>query len=223
MKSVSLTHITAVSGMHISIILSAILTLMAFLGFKKIMQVLVAGIGLIIFMNFVGFSPSVWRAGVMGSIMLLSILFGRKKSSLRALGIAMIILIVQNPFITREFGFALSVVATFSIIAISPKITKFLSVYIPQNIASTISICISAQILCSPIIILFSGQVSIIGIFTNILLVPIIPFILIFGIMYCITTFAPFLYIAGFLCTVVVKAVDYLSSEPFSHLQTNSA
>jgi competence protein ComEC len=105
-------------------------------------------------------SPSVLRAAVMGSVALLGLLLGRRTSALPALSVAVIGLVVVDPFLARSIGFVLSVVATAGLVTIAPGWTRRLEHRVPHPVAVAVAVPAAAQVACTPVLLLAFGQLT---------------------------------------------------------------
>ncbi|MBS6618895.1 MAG: ComEC/Rec2 family competence protein [Varibaculum cambriense] len=114
LKTAGIVHITCVSGMHISVLLSLVALLSA--GLKRRWRLL-AGAGLLVgYCLLLGPSPSLLRAAVMGMVSLLALASGKEPYSFSALEIAIIGLLIFEPGFGSDTGFLLSVSATAAIV-----------------------------------------------------------------------------------------------------------
>ncbi len=113
-------HIVALSGMNISIITTLVATLLLRFISRRLTSLLTIII-IIGFILFVGPSPSVIRAGIMGSIGLLAVVFGRQLWSLLSLALAVGIMLLLHPLWLGDRSFHLSVLATTGIILFGGK------------------------------------------------------------------------------------------------------
>lgn len=164
-------HMIALSGQNISLVISLIAFLLQGLG-KKLSSVITI-ITIIIFILFVGPSASVVRAGIMGSLVLLSIIFGRQNLAVVGLGISGILMFVISPQILFDIGFQLSFAATLGILVLcSPPVAK--------SLLTDLKVTLAAQIFTFPIILFNFGNLSIVAPLTNILILWTIP-ILMYG------------------------------------------
>lgn len=111
-----LSHVIAVSGMHVSILIG-ILYLILGRGGRR--TALIGIPVLIVFMLMTGMSPSVVRASVMLIILLLAPLVGRENDSPTSLSAAALLLLVQNPWIISNVGFQLSFLAVTGLLLLS--------------------------------------------------------------------------------------------------------
>ena len=197
MRRVGLTHLTAVSGENFAIIAAFMLWLMQWIIPRLRVRLILTGIILILFINLVRPSPSVLRASIMTAVLLFAKARGEKSSALPALGLAITVLILVDPFQAIDPGFALSVGATAGILLIAPRLP------IPQFLA----IPLSATLICTPIIIAISGQLSLISIPANVLSALVIAPITIVGFIAAIS--AP---VAPAISRILLLMVAPLSS-----------
>jgi competence protein ComEC len=124
MRRTGLTHLTAVSGENFAIIAAFLLWISQWF-FRNIkVRIIVTGIFLIGFIFLVRPSPSVLRACVMTATLLIARLKGERSAALPALGLAISVLILLDPFQATDPGFALSVAATAGILLLSPAINQ---------------------------------------------------------------------------------------------------
>src|SRR3989344_1590781 len=114
LRNTGVLHVIALSGMNISILIDIVAKATGFLG-KKISGI-VAIVFIFTLVIFVGPSPTIIRASIMGSMSLLAILFGRRYWSLLALFLTSGIMILVRPEWLSEISFQLSFLATFGII-----------------------------------------------------------------------------------------------------------
>lgn len=177
-----LTHLTAVSGANISIVLGAVLLLVRFVGIGPRTAVLVSGIVLIAFVIVARPSPSVLRAAMMGSIGLLALVAGRRKQALPALGTAVIVLLAWAPALAVNPGFALSVTATAGLIVLAPVwVDRLCARRWPRTAAEVFAVAASAFVVTAPLVAGVSGTASPVAILANVLVAPVIPLITVVG------------------------------------------
>ncbi|MEI6649628.1 MAG: ComEC/Rec2 family competence protein, partial [Actinomycetes bacterium] len=166
MKRVGLTHLTAVSGENFAIVAGFLLWVMQWLVRSYRKRIIVTGIFLAGFIVLVRPSPSVLRASVMTAVLLIARSRGERSSPLPALGLAIAVLLLFDPFQSVDPGFALSVSATAGILILAPVIEEKLE---SRRWVSLLSIPLSATIFCTPIIIGMTGQLSLMSIPANLL------------------------------------------------------
>jgi competence protein ComEC len=122
-----LQHIMAISGFHFAIIAS-IFGFLLRLFFKIELTKVLLVILLSLYFLFLGYSASIFRAWVMILIALAGTLFSKKASSLNSLGIAMLFLLMFDPFASLQLGFQFSFAITAAILLLYPAFNRFLDI-----------------------------------------------------------------------------------------------
>lgn len=120
-----LAHLLALSGLHVGILtgcFSLFLIPMLLCGHRKLSMALTIG-ALWFFAIMTGLSPSVVRAVIMGSILLLSFMLERRTSPLNALSLAAILILLFDPGAILMPGFQLSFIGVLSILVFAPILT----------------------------------------------------------------------------------------------------
>ena len=116
-KRIGISHILALSGLHLAIISLGVGKLLSFLKVKKKARLVIIILFILIYMALTGFSVSVCRAGIMIIISNLLFLLGRTKDSLTSLTLAVVIICIFTPYAIFDISLWLSALATFGIIA----------------------------------------------------------------------------------------------------------
>lgn len=184
-----LSHVTAISGMHITIIASLLMTILAQGNkSKKDKAFYLVLIFLFFYIVLVGFPPSAVRAGIMTFAILLAEKVRRQYFAPRALTLAATGILLWNPLLLRfDVGFQLSFLAVLGIIYLYPFFNFYLSLFLKSTklnlLKKVTAMTLGAQISTLPILIynfgIFSGSAPI----TNVLVVPLLPFVIGFGFM----------------------------------------
>ena len=170
MRTVSMTHLTAVSGQHVAIILG--LGLEALGALPRRWRALLGAVMLTLLVILVRPSGSVLRAATMGAVMLLGVVAGRRAASVPALCAGAIVLLLIDPWQSRDYGFALSVVATAGIVIGSKPVAAHLSRHLPRWLAAAVALPLVAQAACGPILILLQPSVGAWSVPANLLSEP---------------------------------------------------
>lgn len=172
MRDAAVTHVTAVSGAHFSIIVLAITGVAAVLRLPPPARAAVVVVVMGAFVTVVGPQPSVLRAATMGVVGVLGILLGRPSRAPAALGVAVVVLLVHDPWLARSFGFALSVLATGAIALLAPPLAAAGSRFLPRWLAASVAVPLAAQSVCAPVLVLFQPGVSGWAVPANLLAAP---------------------------------------------------
>ncbi|MET4135850.1 ComEC/Rec2 family competence protein [Pseudarthrobacter sp. PvP090] len=160
MKSVGMTHLTAVSGANCSLILGALLLAARSLRFNRTFAAALCFAGLGLFVVMVGPDASVLRAAVMGAIGLVALAGGRPGRGLSFLCLAVTGLVLAQPGLSTSFGFLFSVLATLGIVVTGRPIMAWFPAAVPRWFAAALAVPLSAQAFCGPAIVLLQPQFS---------------------------------------------------------------
>ena len=170
MRIVSMTHFTAVSGQHVAIVLGLGLAALGVL--PRRWRALLGAVLLTALVILVRPSGSVLRAATMGAVMLLGVVAGRRAASVPALCAGAIVLLLIDPWQARDYGFALSVVATAGIVIGSKPVAVHLSRRLPRWLAAAVALPLVAQAACGPLLILLQPSVGAWSVPANLLSEP---------------------------------------------------
>lgn len=189
-KKSNLSHILAISGMHINYIILGITILSKKQRISKKISYVIIIIFLIIFAIITDFSVSVIRAVIMSCIVIISKLLHMKVDIINTISISLLIILINNPFSIIDVGLELSYVGTIGIILfqkqIKSRLEKILNILNNKNIKKVIikflTVSISAQIAIIPIMAVYFNAFSISFLISSIIAIPIVEIILIYGL-----------------------------------------
>ena len=177
-----LTHLTAVSGENFAIIAAFLIWILQWIFPTLRIRLLITALVLLGFIFLVRPSPSVLRATVMVSVLLIAKARGVRSSALAALGLAISVLILIDPFEATDPGFALSVAATAGILLLFDPVANWLTRFLRyRRLAELLAISIAANLVCTPLAIAISGQFSIMSLPSNFFVEPVVAPITIVG------------------------------------------
>lgn len=182
-----ISHILALSGLHICIIaflISFILLPLDYIGCKRIRHITTL-LSIIAFAFVTGLSVSVIRATIMMTFVILAHLLYRKNTSMNALFASVLIILIINPYSIYDIGFQLSFLSVFIILAFAHKI----AIISPQKqlLHFTYSIFSTSLIVSIGTIFLtayYFNTISYVSIITNCIIIPLLPIIILIGIIY---------------------------------------
>lgn len=186
MKTVSLTHITAVSGANCIIVTAGVSILAGLCGAGRRIRILSGATALVLFVVLVTPQPSVLRASVMAVVVLFSMYFGRPGSGIAILSCAVLFILLWNPWWAVEYGFILSALAVCGLLIFSKPLADSLSRWMPRALAEVISIPLAAQLMCQPVLILLTPTVPVFGLLANIVAAPAAPVATVCGLCACL-------------------------------------
>jgi len=186
-----LTHLTAVSGSNVAILVGFVLLVARWCRAGRWTAAVLCGLALVGFVILVRPSPSVVRAATMGAIGLIALASGRSRAAVPALAAAVVVLVVVDPELAGDAGFALSVLATGGLLLLAPRMRDGLRKRgVPAGAAEALAIPAAAQVACGPVVAGLSGAISIVAIPANLLAVPAVAPATVLGVGATITAAA---------------------------------
>jgi competence protein ComEC len=193
MKESSLSHLTAVSGANCAIVVGLAFGVVAAAGGSRRARVGAAMIALAGFVLLVTPEPSVVRAGTMAAIAMLGLLLGRTGTGTALLSLAVTVLLVADPWLAGSLGFALSAVATGSLLLFARPLADGLTRRMPRALALALSVPLAAQLACGPLLVAITPSVPLYGIVANLLAAPAAPLATVVGLAACLSAPVPWL------------------------------
>lgn len=227
--STGATHILAVSGLHVGIIYFLLSFLFAPLkrfkyGYPAYVLVVASFIWIYAFLT--GLSPSVQRAAVMFSFILISDNLKRPTNIFNSLAASAFLLILCNPQIIYEIGFQLSYLAVTGIVLFQPLFYRQLSFkkWLPDKLWTLFTVSLAAQLSTFPIGLLYFSQFPVYFWMSNFVVIPAAIFILSGTILLFLVSFSNVcLYIAGWFVQGVTHVMLFLLKKidalPFSLIE----
>ena len=238
-KLSGISHIIAVSGLHISMLYAVI----ALLSGKRRLMTALTGIPLLfLFAAVAGFTPSVTRACIMQSLMLIALLFDREYDPPTALSFAALSMMVVNPMVITSASFQLSVGCMAGIFMFSKRISAWISGFsfwrnwkgnnlrtkLRSWIAGGVGVTLGAMFFTTPLVAYYFGAVSLVGVATNlavlwavslcfngVMLVSLLSFFWSWGA-------SAVAWVISFLIRYVVGVAKLLASIPLAAVYTTS-
>ena len=223
-RQAGVSHIIALSGYNITIVAESIMVALSFL--PRVLSMSFGVLGIILFALMTGASATVLRASIMALLVLLARLTGRKYDISRALLLAGVFMLIQNPkILVFDLSFQLSFLATMALILVSPIIEKKMTFITEKyKLRELIVATISTQIFVLPFLLYKMGLFSVFALFANVLILPIIPLIMFlgflsgfFGLIFNFLA-VPFAFVCSLLLSYVLKIIYIFSHLPFSSI-----
>lgn len=172
MQRTGLTHLTAVSGANVAIVCGSVLLLSSWLGAGRRLRLVLAGAALVWFVILARPEPSVLRAAVMGAVGLAGLAVSRRGRGVPALSVAVVLLVCVDPWLSRSFGFALSVLATTGLLLFARPWAVHLGRWMPMPMAHAVAIPAAAQAVCGPVVVLLQPALATLAVPANMLAGP---------------------------------------------------
>ena len=209
MKKTSLTHLTAVSGSHIVIILATVtLVVPARKPLRLASTILVLGT----ILTLVGPDPSVVRSVCVAAVAALGLILGRDGQSIAALCAVVIATLLIDPWAARSYGFALSVLAALAVVGPSAALVRRCRRRIRgdtrvgkalRRLVEMVCVPAFAELATAPLIVSLSGNVPVWGIVANVLAEPAVPVATVAGLTGALVS--PLSIRAASACAVVAS------------------
>ncbi|OWR29451.1 competence protein ComEC [Saccharibacillus sp. O23] len=171
-----MTHVLAISGMHVGLYVGAVLLLLRRFGVTKESSLVAALCFVPPYVLLTGASPSAVRAGIMSMIGLYAARRGWLKDGLHILCLAALLMLLWDPYYLNAISFQLSFAVTAGIILLTRPMQKILR-FLPKAVGGAAAISLVADLVSFPLSIYYFNQYSLLGLAANLLLVPLISFV----------------------------------------------
>lgn len=202
-----LAHVLALSGLHMGIIalLTSIILLPLDYCHQKRIRLILTLILIIIFSFIVGFSPSVARASIMITFILISRIIRRNSSSLNALFTAALIILLMEPYAIYNAGFQFSFLSVLLILLLSNRLTSIsVKNQLQYYFGSLAIVSIITSIGTAGLTVFYFNYIPPLSIVSNIILIPLLPIIVGCGMIYLL------LLVTGLDISTLAQIVDSL-------------
>lgn len=186
LRVTGLAHLTAVSGANVAIVLGAVLVTARWSGIRGAW---LTGVGLVAVVAFALLArpePSVVRASAMGVVVVLGLVGGRRRrggGGVAPLALAVSVLLMADPWLSRSMGFALSCAATAGIVLLARRWASLAAGWMPRPVAAALSVPLAAQLACTPLLVGMAGELSLSALPANMLAAPAVPVATVLGLV----------------------------------------
>lgn len=228
-----LSHVLAVSGMHVAVFISAIAAFFKLVKLSKRKQLILFAIAVVCFVIFTGASISALRAGIVSFLAVGAQLLFKRSDPMTSLAEAAALLCLFNPLVIFNASFMLSFAATLGIFLFSRGMTNsFSHVYAKlktgrfkaaiKTICDLIAVGLSAQVFAVPVLIYLFKEFSLMSVIGTVVLNPILAPMLAGGLLFCAAglisqaialPFAGFIYVCA---KVMIKTAGFFAGFPVS-------
>lgn len=208
-----ISHIVAVSGMHVSLLVGVVQALC----FRRRLAAGCSVAAMAFFAAMLGFTPSVTRAVVMNTALLLAPLLGRENDAPTSLGFALLLILLGNPWAVASVSLQLSFGAMAGILLFQEPLQRRMTrrwenvrrpgpgVRLLRAVAGLLSMSFSAVVFTLPVVAAVFGTVSLVSPLTNLLAVPLLSAVFALG---CLAV------AMGFVCAPLGRALGWLLDWP---------
>jgi competence protein ComEC len=188
------SHIIAISGFNMAILSGVVMGLLSRFRFPPRLAAFIGIATLVFYTLFVGASPSVVRAAIMSSMLVVGGLIRRKTYVPTSLAFVALLMSLLNPLVLWDVGFQLSLFATLGLSLFTKpfqeRFNRMLLSIFPDRTATTVGdflaepliVSLAAQITSLPLILLYFGRLSLVSFVVNLLVIPVQAALMILGL-----------------------------------------
>ncbi|MFD1772859.1 ComEC/Rec2 family competence protein [Paenibacillus rhizophilus] len=170
-----LTHILAISGMHVAVYAGFLLFVLSRLRFTRETTLTVTLLLVPAYVILSGAGPSVVRAGMMSMIALYAARMGVLKDGMHILAASALLMLVWEPYFLLNVSFQLSFLVTAGLMVYVPLATPLVT-FLPRRLGSAVAVTLVAQLVSFPLTIYYFNQFALLSFAANLALVPFITF-----------------------------------------------
>ena len=186
-QKTGMSHVLAISGLHISFLGVGLYHLLRKLGCPFSVSGILSGGILFIYVEMVGVPISAFRAFFMLLLRIGADVFGREYDAVTAYLLSASIVLLYEPLYVLDAGFLLSYGAIAGILFLTPVILSLLPAWMAR--ISGMQVSISVSVMLFPLLVYFYSEVSVYSVLLNLLIIPLMSAILslgVFGSLLCI-------------------------------------
>ena len=224
-RRTGIIHIVVLSGYNVMLVVAFIMFCFSFmLPFR--FRVVAGVVAIVCFALIVGLSATVVRASVMAALVLTAQALGRRYNVLRALLLAGVIMLLINPYLLLyDIGFQLSFMATLGLILIVPQFeATAMTTKSRLGLKEFFMATVATQIAVLPLLMYHIGEVSLIAVLVNVLVLPVVPLAMLLtfltGVIGFVSISAASLvgYAASLSLSYILFVAKYFAALPFASL-----
>jgi competence protein ComEC len=224
-RATGVIHVVVLSGYNVTLVADALIRVFGFL-LGPLFGMIFGAIGIVLFAIITGAGATVVRASLMALLVLVARATGREYGIMRALFVAGFFMVIHNPkILVFDISFQLSFLATFGLIVIAPRLERYFG-WVPGRfqIRENMLATLSTQIIVLPLLLYAIGDLSLVSLPANILVLVTVPWAMLFGFLATVIGFlgVSIGVIVGFpaylLLWYEIAVVKLLAGLPFSVL-----
>ncbi len=212
-------HILSLSGMHLTILSTAVLFLLTpFLG--KRLGLIAASLLIVVYLFIAGPFPALIRSGIMFFLYAFSLLFEWTVPPLQLLVAAFLAMVIVDPRSASSLSFELSFLALFGILTLGRPAFRLLEPYLPRSIGASLAASIGASVATTPLVVACFGAYYPIGILATLAISPGVTVFIWGGIAYLLLADSPSIvaermrFALDFLHRLIIAAAELCSRAP---------
>jgi competence protein ComEC len=215
-------HIIVLSGYNVALVINTVRE-----GFQRVLPRNIAlgsaGVIALLFMLMTGASETAVRATLMALVVLLAKVLYRPADGLRILLVVAAGMALWNPYLVLfDLSYQLSVLATLGLVTLSHHLIPYLTWLRSKSLIEIVSTTLATQATVLPLLIISIGQVSIVSLVSNILILLVVPYAMLSGFFAALVALLspalafPLSTLAYTLLTYIIRVSEFLGSLPFS-------
>ncbi|MFO7840654.1 MAG: ComEC/Rec2 family competence protein [Fidelibacterota bacterium] len=206
-RELGISHLLAVSGLHVGLIVIIVYQLLLTLSLPRLARTILICAFLFFYCYLSGSSPSVIRSSLMTAILLMAPVFQRRYHAVNAVAATAVILLMANPYYLRDIGFQFSFAAVFGILT-GYRILKNKLAFRSANPVliyayEMLLVSASAALFTAPIALYYFNTLQIASLLLNIIAIP-----LTFCVMITAMLSIPCIYFPSFFSDIILHALD---------------
>lgn len=177
-----ISHIMAISGLHVTLLGMTVWKILGFFRIPMLLSALASILLLTLYGIWIGGSASAVRAILMFAVWMGARISGRSYDLLSALSLAAVFLVLDNPDVIYDSGFWLSFTAVLGVGAVNPVFQKKTGKEMAARSWNMLKPGVILWLTTLPVVLAAFSQVSLAGLFWNLLVIPLVPVVLVSGI-----------------------------------------
>jgi len=214
-----LAHVLAVSGLHVGILVGMLMVILKLCRVPRKYQVLIIGAVLLFYCYLCGFRYSILRASIMFMVFLLRRAFLKSNDMLSSISLAAIVILVLFPHALMSVSFQFSFACMLGIALFRLPYANFFrrKAKLPMWLSNSLAMYLATFLAVLPLMLRYFGFVSVVGVFTNVLFLPLLILAFQVSALAVLTWIAfPLLYVINIMLDGIVGATQWLASLPFA-------
>lgn len=219
LRAAGLNHIAVVSGMHLSVMITAIMLLLgSIIGKGRRVKILLS-LGAVAVTVLTGAGLSAIRACVMCIVCQGAFLTYRENDALSGLSVTVFVMLAINPFVIFDIGFVLSVLSVLGILLFSKPVGELVSKRLKGKFGETVSVGIAVQLTIIPALMLFFGTIAPYSVLANLLVTLFASLIVVAGMAFTAAAKIPLIssgliFIVKLCCETIIRACELIQKFP---------
>jgi competence protein ComEC len=224
-RTSGIVHIVVLSGYNVMLVVTFVLFLLSFFLARKT-RIIVGLFAIAAFALLVGLSATVVRASIMASLLLVADLLGRRYDLVRALLFAATVMVFINPYLlVYDIGFQLSFMATLGLILVAPVFESFVTEgFAKLSVKDFLISTVATQIAVLPLLVYHIGEVSLVAVIVNVLVLPIVPLSMLLTFFSGVVAFIsvplalPISFLAYLTLRYIIEVAAFFASLPLASI-----